>query len=527
MLRYCIASLLTIFLLSFLGLVPSVLVFQAFSLHDKNRPSTQCIPSPPQECPSSSPTAQPPPHPSPPSIIDCEPNPNELCFGNLSAHKIFFGASSVGVNYGRIADNLPDPKTVAQFVVSQGIGKVKIYDSNSAVLQAFAHTNVQLIIGLPNENLTTMAKDTSAAYNWVAKNVAAYYPATQITGIAVGNEVLSTEPTLVGDLLGAMNNLHSALVNMKLDGAVKVSTPHSLSVLSNSYPPSQGKFNDTYAATIIQPILNFLYTTGSYVMVNVYPFFAYKGNPAEVALNYALFQPTTQVKDPATNLQYSCLFDAQVDAFYSAMMAMNVQFKNLTIIVTETGWPTQGDQNELGSSIQNAALYNGNLVKHIMSGAGTPLKPNFAIETYLFALFNENKKPGPVSERNYGLFYPDMKQVYKLNFTTGEQSSNGGNGSPSQPKGGDAKYCLAKPGVSSNQLQAALDFACGPGGANCQPLQPGQACFEPNTLWAHASYAFNSYFQKNHRKQGTCFFGGNAVVNTSSPSSGSCKYPTQ
>ncbi|KAL2612523.1 hypothetical protein R1flu_024215 [Riccia fluitans] len=436
--------------------------------------------------------------------------------------------SSVGVNYGRVADNLPDPKTVAQFVVKQGIGRVKIYDSNPAVLQAFARTGVQLIIGLPNENITTMAKDTSAAYTWVLKNVAAYFPATRITSIAVGNEVLATVPYLAGDLLGAMNNLHSALVNLKLDGYIKVSTPHSLSVLESSYPPSQGRFNQTWVDSVIHPILNFLVTTGSIVMVNVYPFFAYKGNPAEVALDYALFQPAKNVQDPTNNLQYSSLFDAQVDAFYSAMVALNSQFQYLPIVVTETGWPSQGDKDEGGSSVQNAATYNGNLVKHLLSGSGTPLRPGKSIDTFIFALFNENKKPGPLSERNYGLFYPDMKPVYPLNFTSGDHSSPGNSRGPPK-KGGssDGKFCLAKDGISDSQLQAALDFACGPGGADCKPIQPGQACFEPNNLHAHASYAFNSYFQLNHQKEGTCYFSGSAEVKSWNPSTTSCKWPSR
>ncbi|KAL3683627.1 hypothetical protein R1sor_001649 [Riccia sorocarpa] len=460
-----------------------------------------------------------------PSRSECELRSDVLCYGNFT---IDYFPTYVGVNYGRIADNLPDPKTVAQFIVKQRIGKVKIYDSDPAVLQAFAHTGVKVIIGLPNEDLHTMATDTGAAYNWVAKNVAAYVPATLITAIAVGNEILSTMPDLAGDLLGAMNNLHSALVNLKLDGYVKVSTPHSLSILSTSYPPSQGRFNQMWVDSVIHPMLNFLVTTRSHIMVNVYPFFAYEGNPAEVALNYALFQPTNNVQDPVTNLQYNSLFDAQVDAVYSAITALDSQFQNLPIVVTETGWPSQGDQNEVGSSIQNAAMYNGNLVRHILSGRGTPLRPGKPIDTYLFALFNENKKPGPLSERNYGLFYPDMKPVYTLNFTTGDHGSPGNSRGPPKrgaPSGG--QFCVAKDDVSDSQLQAALDYACGPGGADCKPIQPGQACFEPNNLHAHASYAFNSYFQMNNQKEGTCYFSGAAVVKSGNPSTNSCNWPTR
>jgi exo-beta-1,3-glucanase (GH17 family) len=50
-------------------------------------------------------------------------------------------------------------------------------------------------------------------------------------------------------------------------------------------------------------------------------------------------------------------------------------FKNVEIVVAETGWPFKGDDNDVGPSIENAKAYNGNLIAHPRSMVGTPLMP--------------------------------------------------------------------------------------------------------------------------------------------------------
>ncbi|KAK8491251.1 hypothetical protein V6N13_127968 [Hibiscus sabdariffa] len=78
-------------------------------------------------------------------------------------------------------------------------------------------------------------------------------------------------------------------------------------------------------------------------------------------------------------------------------------------------------------------------------------------------------------------------------------------------------WCVSKPTVPDSLIQAAMDYACG-SGADCKSIQPNQACFQPNTLMAHASYAFNSYWQNTKRRGGTCDFGGTAMLITVDPS---------
>ncbi|EES05109.1 hypothetical protein BDA96_04G161800 [Sorghum bicolor] len=90
-----------------------------------------------------------------------------------------------------------------------------------------------------------------------------------------------------------------------------------------------------------------------------------------------------------------------------------------------------------------------------------------------------------------------------------------------------AAWCIARSGASDKALQSALDYACGPaGGADCAPIQSTGLCYLPNTLAAHASYAFNSIFQRSRAAPGACDFAGTATVTLTDPSYGSCTYPS-
>ncbi|KAF3323998.1 glucan endo-1,3-beta-glucosidase 4-like protein [Carex littledalei] len=73
-------------------------------------------------------------------------------------------------------------------------------------------------------------------------------------------------------------------------------------------------------------------------------------------------------------------------------------------------------------------------------------------------------------------------------------------------------WCIAKPTAPADLLQEAMDYACGAGGADCMEIRPGGACFYPDTVISHASFAFNSYWQRKKNSGGSCDFGGDAVV---------------
>ncbi|XP_047311809.1 glucan endo-1,3-beta-glucosidase 11-like [Impatiens glandulifera] len=332
------------------------------------------------------------------------------------------GVNSLGINYGQVGNNLLQPEKVLQLLTSLKIKKARIYDTNPQILTAFANSAVELIVTVENEMLATLT-DPQQALLWVNSHIKPYIPATKITGIAVGNEVFTGDGTsLIENLVPAMVNIHTALTQLGLSQYnIQVSTPNSLAVMGESYPPSAGCFREELAG-IMPDILQFLATTNSPFWINAYPYFAYKDDPTKISLEYVLFNPNQLgMVDPYTNLHYDNMLYAQVDAVVFALAKMG--YGGLEVRVSETGWPSRGDLDEAGASVDNAAVYNRNLLRRQMASEGTPLRPNVRLDVYLFALFNENMKPGPGSERNYGLFKPDGTMAYNAGLTSTSSST--------------------------------------------------------------------------------------------------------
>ncbi|KAL6546031.1 hypothetical protein OROGR_009905 [Orobanche gracilis] len=314
----------------------------------------------------------------------------------------------IGVNYGIVANNLPPPEATAKLLQSTSIEKVRLYGADPAIIKALANTGMGIVVGAANGEIQTLASDPNFAQNWVRLNVLPYYPASKIIVVTVGNEVMtSLDQNPASWLLPAMQNVQSALNAASLGGKVKVSTVHSMEVLSQSDPPSSGAFK--YGDTM-EHLLKFLSDNGSPFMINPYPFFAYKSDPRPETLAFCLFQPNAGRVDSGTRYNYMNMFDAQVDGVYSALKEKG--FEDIEIVVAETGWPYRGDSDEVGVSLDNAKAYNGNLIKHLRSNVGTPRMPGKSVDTYIFALYDEDLKPGPGSEQAFGLYRPDLTAIY-------------------------------------------------------------------------------------------------------------------
>ncbi|XP_010682549.1 glucan endo-1,3-beta-glucosidase isoform X2 [Beta vulgaris subsp. vulgaris] len=319
-------------------------------------------------------------------------------------------AASVGICYGRIGNNLPPPSTIVSLLQSNEVTTVRIFKPEPELLNSFSDSEIKLMIGVPNEMLPLLASNpVEFSLQWLQDNIFAFLPPTQIKYLAIGNEVFIKDPYYTPFVVPSVYNLHQALISLSLDEIIKISTPLAASVLSTSFPPSNGTFNPDLLPQII-PLLRFLKDHDSPLMINVYPFFSYINNKKDIGLDYALFNTQGVLLD--NGLFYNNLFDATLDSFVAAMEREG--FRGIRLVVTETGWPTAGGE---AASLENARVYNGNVVKRALGDFGTPMRPSAGVEVFLFDLFDEDEKDGEEYEKHFGVFALNGVKAYDVNFS--------------------------------------------------------------------------------------------------------------
>ncbi|KAI3981208.1 hypothetical protein MKX01_041347 [Papaver californicum] len=297
----------------------------------------------------------------------------------------------------------------------------------------------------------------------------------------------TADKNLISKLVPAMRYLHQALKLADIND-IQVTTPHSLGILSSSDPPSSSRFRRGCDRVIFAPMLQFLRETKSPFMVNPYPYFGY--SPRDN--NYALFKRNPGKHDKVTGKTYFNMFDAQLDAVYTAMSKLG--YGDVDIVIGETGWPSIGDPNQPYVNMENAISFNWNLIRHVGSG---------------------NLKPGPTVEKNWGLFHPDLTPVYEVGIMRGRhapgKASSPTTPTPALPAG--KQWCVPTQTDTDAQLQANINYVL-----NYKPIQAGGACFNLNSLKAHAVYAMNANYQKSGRHAFNCDFSKTGVITSPDPS---------
>lgn len=289
-------------------------------------------------------------------------------------------------------------------VKSRNVGRIRLFEPNHDVLDALKNSGIELVLGTLNADIPNIANDINFAKNWVQTNVAPYASTVKFRCLSLGNEVNQGE--LSSSVFQAIKNLDQAVKSAGFN--IPVTTTIGIYLLATSFPPSKGDFSEA-CKPAMQQIAGFLAGNGYPLLVTAYPYFAYASDPGNIKLSYALLNSTDVVVRDG-DLGYANMFDAMVDGVYSALE--KVGGGSVEVVICESGWPSNGNGDFTTTGL--AQTFNQHLVSHALS-SGTPKKPGNKVETYVFAIFNENQK-SPGVEQNFGLYFPDMTEVYHIDF---------------------------------------------------------------------------------------------------------------
>ncbi|CAH1441425.1 unnamed protein product [Lactuca virosa] len=331
----------------------------------------------------------------------------------------------IGINYGRLGNNLPSPAKSIELLQNMNAGRVKLYDADHEILHLLSGKNIEVAITVANDEISAIASNQHLADQWVYEHVLAHYPSTKIRFVLVGNEVLSSTNTvqdmqIAKDLVPAMRRIKNTIKSQGIRN-IKVGTPLAMDMMGTTFPPSNGSFKPEMRELMI-PLLKYLNGTRSFFFVDVYPYFAWAesraNNQTGIDLGFALLRSGNMTyTDPQSGLVYTDLLDQMLDSVVYAMAKLG--YDDVMLAIAETGWPHEGDSDEFGANKENAAEYNNNLIKKMSAtpSNGTPARPGAIIPTFIFSMYDENQKYGPATERHWGLMNPDGSAVYAVNIT--------------------------------------------------------------------------------------------------------------
>lgn len=296
-----------------------------------------------------------------------------------------------GVNYSRYADitRVTQPQAAADIAQISTIAKtIRVFGWNSYVMDAAKGHGLEVCLGTTNGQVIDFANGKCGNY---ADQIKPYQDIIKL--VCVGNEVFNNTGLSANQVASAIGNLHDAIQGLGMN--IPVTTDVIWANAGHSGPPSWAPTAGAMTPngrTICNKIKS-LYGDNGFLLASFYPYLDVKGwlnnngKPfADRLLPYALFQ------NPSLGP-----LDNQFDSDYSTLRyAMKKEgFAGITVLVSETGWATDGFAPY--SSILNAnAFFNG----YNRWNTGN----NLGLTTFWFEMYDEPEKPGSADEHYYGLY---------------------------------------------------------------------------------------------------------------------------
>ena len=122
-----------------------------------------------------------------------------------------------------VGNNLPPPGEVIEMYKQNNFQRMRLYGQNQDALQALRGTNIELMLGVPDEELQNIASSQDYANTWIRNNVQNYGD-VKFRYIAVGNEIRPDGP-YAQFLFSAMQNIQTAIIMLALEERISKSPP--------------------------------------------------------------------------------------------------------------------------------------------------------------------------------------------------------------------------------------------------------------------------------------------------------------
>ncbi|KAK1423423.1 hypothetical protein QVD17_18726 [Tagetes erecta] len=332
-------------------------------------------------------------------------------------------------------------------------------------------------VSVDNEKLNEVSSSILMAENWLRTYVLSQYPSRNITSIVVFHNRLcdETHEQVLISVLFAMGNVYHSLVRWGLEKKIRVSVFFTPKCVYKSH---------------LKPV----------------------------------FQLLEEI-----NSTYTVKLDGFSDEYVGILSSELKSMADLRVFRSKTVNVMVSDLKSPGRKL---------LLTVPSDAAAVPLPPLIGVTPPPMVSVSPERQPpatGPVSgaQSPYGFDLPPCNPYPSPPHSGGGGGGGvmappplvGDDGAPASPPFAfERLWCVAKPSVPVENLQEAMDYACGEGGADCGPISPTGSCYFPDSVVAHASYAFNSYWQKNKKNGGTCGFGGTAMLINSDPSFNQCHF---
>lgn len=439
---------------------------------------------------------------------------NLLLIGVIVLSLFGSNVKGLGVNWGTKSTHQLPPDTVVQMLQDNEIKKVKLFDVDSTVLNALADTDIEVMVGIKNVELEAMTNKTYAV-DWVYNNVVSYVDKkVKITSVAVGNEpfLKEYEGRFINSTRPALERIQKALNDAKVGDKIKATVPFNGDIFMS--PP----WKPLPSAGILRPevedeveeIADFLGKNNAPFIVNIHPFLSLAVGDGGFPMEYAFFNGDISIQDG--DIEYTNFFDAKYDTCVSALK--KIGHENMTIVVGEIGWPTDGSKwanNSLASKFYDDFL------PRISAKKGTPLHPD-NIEVYLFELLDEDTRSTLHGdfERHWGIFNYAGQPKFKNATFVGAKDV----------KYQSKKWCILKDDASFDKLKLTQNMLYACEIADCSAFAEGGSCSGLDDV-GKLSYALNAFFQVANQSDDSCEFGGIATQVDKDPSTDLCKFNIQ